>query len=53
MQNSGGPGTYSEQRDHPRLRMCHHGVCIGEAEVAAWLQHMRRSLDAAALPPEL
>ena len=53
MQYFGGPGTYSEQRGHPRLRMRHHPFAIGETEVTAWLQHMRASLDAAALPPEL
>jgi hemoglobin len=27
----GGPGTYSEQRGHPRLRMRHARFSIGEA----------------------
>lgn len=53
MQYFGGPGTYSEQRGHPRLRMRHAPFAIGEAEVAAWLRHMRNSLDAANLAPEL
>lgn len=53
MQYFGGPGTYSEQRGHPRLRMRHVGFAIGEPEQSAWLHHMRQSLDEAQLPPEL
>src|ERR1700724_3776466 len=41
----GGPGTYSEQRGHPRLRMRHVRFAIGEAERDAWLRHMRAALD--------
>jgi hemoglobin len=41
----GGPGTYSEQRGHPRLRMRHARFAIGEAERDAWLRHMRTALD--------
>ena len=41
----GGPGTYSEQRGHPRLRMRHARFTIGEAERDAWLRHMRAALD--------
>jgi hemoglobin len=41
----GGPGTYSEQRGHPRLRMRHARFAIGEAERDAWLRHMRDALD--------
>src|SRR5215472_6995452 len=41
----GGPGTYSEQRGHPRLRMRHAHFAIGEAERDAWLRHMRAALD--------
>ena len=41
----GGPGTYSEQRGHPRLRMRHVHFAIGEAERDAWLRHMRTALD--------
>src|SRR5215472_18013105 len=37
----GGPGTYSERRGHPRLRMRHARFAIGEAERDAWLRHMR------------
>jgi hemoglobin len=41
----GGPGTYSEQRGHPRLRMRHARFAIGEAERDAWLRNMRTALD--------
>ena len=47
----GGPGTYSEQRGHPRLRMRHAHFRIGEAERDAWLRHMRTALDELALDP--
>ncbi|MFN8613769.1 MAG: globin [Vulcanimicrobiota bacterium] len=53
MQYFGGPTTYSEERGHPRLRMRHMGFAVGEAEQAAWLDHMRRSLSMAGLAPEL
>jgi len=36
----GGPGTYNEQRGHPRLRMRHAPFVIGPAERDAWLRHM-------------
>jgi hemoglobin len=49
----GGPGTYSEQRGHPRLRMRHARFTIGEAERDAWLRHMRTSLDELALDEAL
>lgn len=48
----GGPGTYSERRGHPRLRMRHAGFSIGEAERDAWLQHMRVALDSLRLRQE-
>jgi hemoglobin len=41
----GGPGTYSERRGHPRLRMRHARFTIGERERDAWLRHMRTALD--------
>jgi len=49
----GGPGTYSERRGHPRLRMRHVRFRIGEAERDAWLSHMRAELDEIALPEPL
>ncbi|MFV2109850.1 globin [Micromonospora sp. LOL_015] len=53
MQYWGGPGTYSEQRGHPRLRMRHAPFRIGPAERDAWLTHMRRAVDRLDLHPEL
>jgi hemoglobin len=41
----GGPGTYSQRRGHPRLRMRHAPFRIGVAERDAWLGHMRAALD--------
>ena len=41
----GGPGTYSEERGHPRLRARHVPFVIGEAERDAWLRHMAAALD--------
>jgi len=40
----GGPGTYSEQRGHPRLRMRHVPFVIGDAERAHWLDAMLEAL---------
>jgi hemoglobin len=42
----GGPGTYSEERGHPRLRARHVRFVISEAERDAWLGHMTAALDA-------
>jgi hemoglobin len=42
----GGPGTYSEERGHPRLRMRHAPFVITEAERDAWVAHMAHALDA-------
>ena len=41
----GGPGTYSEERGHPRLRMRHHPYVIDDAARDTWLSHMRAALD--------
>ena len=41
----GGPGTYSEERGHPRLRARHVPFVISEAERDAWLGHMAAALD--------
>ncbi len=40
----GGPGTYSEVRGHPRLRMRHAPFVIGSPERDAWLRHMLGAL---------
>lgn len=53
----GGPGTYSELRGHPRLRMRHAPFVIGEAERDAWVGHMAEALDRTVrghgVPPEV
>ena len=41
----GGPGTYSEERGHPRLRQRHMPFVITDAERDAWFQHMAAALD--------
>lgn len=42
----GGPGTYSERRGHPRLRMRHDPFVIGQVERDAWVAHMLDALSA-------
>ena len=49
----GGPGTYSERRGHPRLRLRHLPFSIGPAERAAWLHHMTEAVDSLRLDPAL
>ncbi len=49
----GGPGTYSQTRGHPRLRMRHAPFVIGEAERDAWLRHMRTALTSLELPEDV
>jgi hemoglobin len=46
----GGPGTYSQQRGHPRLRMRHAGFAIDSVARDAWLANMRAALDTLDLP---
>ena len=41
----GGPRNFSETRGHPRLRMRHGRVAIGEGMHDAWLRCMTRALD--------
>lgn len=41
----GGPGTYSEERGHPRLRMRHLPFAIGQAERDAWFGLMMDAVD--------
>lgn len=41
IQFCGGPGDYSQNRGHPRLRMRHLPFSIGAAERAAWVKHMK------------
>ena len=47
----GGPGTYSQQRGHPRLRMRHQPFAIGRRERDAWLGHMTAAVDSLDLTP--
>ncbi len=53
MQYWGGPGTYSEERGHPRLRMRHAPFPVDEDARDRWLAHMRQALDARQLPADL
>lgn len=48
----GGPGTYSEQRGHPRLRLRHQPFAVSPAQRDRWLTHMRTAVDSLALTPE-
>ena len=48
----GGMSYYSEQKGHPRLRMRHNHVAIGEAEKDAWLHHMLAAVRSGGLRPE-
>jgi hemoglobin len=47
----GGPGTYSEQRGHPRLRMRHQPFKVNPDARDRWLLHMRTAVDSLALAP--
>jgi hemoglobin len=46
----GGPGTYSQERGHPRLRARHFPFSIGGLERDRWLVHMRAAIDASDAP---
>ena len=48
----GGPGTYSEQRGHPRLRMRHVAWQVGERERDAWLALMLPAVTRLDVPDE-
>jgi hemoglobin len=41
----GGPGTYSDERGHPRLRMRHAPFRIRTRERDRWLVHMRAAIE--------
>jgi hemoglobin len=41
----GGPGTYSEERGHPRLRMRHFPFPVGPRQAERWLVHMTAAVD--------
>lgn len=45
----GGPGTYSKERGHPRLRGRHLPFAIGRPERDAWVRHMTAAVAAGGL----
>ena len=47
----GGPGTYSEERGHPRLRMRHLPFKVNPEARDRWLLHMRTAVDSLDLSP--
>lgn len=47
----GGPGTYSEERGHPRLRMRHMPFTVTPEARDHWLAHMRTAVDELGLSP--
>lgn len=47
----GGPGTYTDERGHPRLRMRHAPFPIGSDERDRWMTHMRAAVDASDADP--
>ncbi len=44
IQRCGGPGTYSQERGHPRMRARHMPFKIGMKERDAWLENMNAAL---------
>ena len=42
----GGPGTYSSERGHPRLRMRHFPFPVGPLQRERWLVHMTSAVEA-------
>lgn len=42
----GGPGTYSAERGHPRLRMRHFPFPVGPRQRDRWLVHMTNAVEA-------
>ena len=47
----GGPGTYSEERGHPRLRMRHQPFKVNPEARDRWLLHMRAAVNGLGLSP--
>lgn len=47
----GGPGTYSSERGHPRLRMRHVAFKVNPDARDRWLKHMRVAVESLELPP--
>lgn len=52
IQRFGGPGTYSQQRGHPRLRMRHAPFRVDERARNRWVDLMEHSLAEAEFPAE-
>jgi hemoglobin len=50
IQRFGGPGTYSEQRGHPRLRMRHAPFRVDERARNRWIDLMEQALAEVKLP---
>ena len=48
----GGPGTYIEQRGHPRLRMRHAHFPVDVRARDRWIALMNNALTESALPPD-
>ncbi|HEV7865098.1 MAG TPA: globin [Acidimicrobiia bacterium] len=44
----GGPGIYSEERGHPRLRMRHFPFPVGPRQRDRWMYHMTNAVEATA-----
>lgn len=49
----GGTHQYSDERGHPRLRMRHGHVAIGQEHRDRWVHHMTASLQAEGVDPEI
>lgn len=49
----GGTAQYSDERGHPRLRMRHAHVAIGQEHRDRWVQHMTAALRAEGVDPEI
>lgn len=47
----GGPGTYSAERGHPRLRLRHAPFAVDPDARDRWLNHMRAAVDSLHLAP--
>lgn len=47
----GGPGTYSEQRGHPRLRMRHQAFPVTPDARDRWMRHMTAAVDSLDFAP--
>ncbi len=48
----GGPGTYSEERGHPRLRMRHAGFAIDSVARDRWLALMHEAVSLQNMDPD-